>query len=105
MTLIARGELTRSVLPGDLVTVDGVFLPTPYTGFKAMKAGLIADTYLEAHRITKMKKTSNIVVSSDVREKLDALEADPDLYSKLARSIAPEIYGHEGERGKGHTSP
>ena len=31
MTCIARGSLCRKVAPGDIVTVTGIFLPTPYT--------------------------------------------------------------------------
>lgn len=56
MTVQIRGELTRLVGPGDLVEISGIFLPTPYTGFKAMRAGLVADTYLEAMSITQTKK-------------------------------------------------
>ena len=31
MTCIARGEMCRKASPGDIVTIAGVFLPTPYT--------------------------------------------------------------------------
>lgn len=49
MTVYANGECTRQALPGDQVTVTGIFLPTPYTGFKQIRVGLLADTYLQAH--------------------------------------------------------
>ena len=49
MTVYAMGETTRQALPGDHVTITGVFLPTPYTGFKQIRVGLLADTYLHAH--------------------------------------------------------
>jgi DNA replication licensing factor MCM7 len=52
MTIIARGEATRECIPGDICDVTGIFLPTPYTGFQAMRAGLTADTYLEAHHVS-----------------------------------------------------
>jgi hypothetical protein len=42
--------------PGDVVSVSGIFLPVPYTGFRAMRAGLVADTFLEATSIRQMKK-------------------------------------------------
>ena len=51
MSVVCRGEMSRQVGPGDLVTIAGVWQPTPYTGFQAIKAGLIADTYLEAHEV------------------------------------------------------
>lgn len=49
MTIHARGELTRLVLPGDHVSITGIYLPVVRTGFRQMAAGLLADTYLEAH--------------------------------------------------------
>lgn len=31
------GEVTRSIKPGDDVTITGIFLPEQYTGFRAMR--------------------------------------------------------------------
>ena len=56
MTVHFRGELTRKVAPGDVVELSGIFLPIPYTGFRAMRAGLVADTYLEAMSVSHFKK-------------------------------------------------
>lgn len=44
------------VAPGDVVELSGIFLPIPYTGFKAMRAGLVADTYLEVMSVSHFKK-------------------------------------------------
>lgn len=52
MTVVCRGETTRQVVPGDIITIAGIFLPTPFTGFQAIKAGLTADTFLEAHMVS-----------------------------------------------------
>ncbi|KAF9170967.1 Mcm2-7 hexameric complex component [Mortierella sp. AD010] len=41
------------------------------------------------------KQYSEMTISSDVQEELEEMAQDPDVYHKLARSIAPEIYGHE----------
>ena len=49
MTIHARGELTRLVLPGDHVSITGIYLPIVRTGFRQISQGLLADTYLEAH--------------------------------------------------------
>lgn len=50
MTVLCRGELTRQTLPGDHVAVTGIFLPVARAaGFAALTAGLLSDTYLEAH--------------------------------------------------------
>jgi DNA replicative helicase MCM subunit Mcm2 (Cdc46/Mcm family) len=55
LSIITRYEILQ-VAPGDVVEMSGIFLPMPYFGFRAMRAGLVADTYLEAMSITHFKK-------------------------------------------------
>ncbi|GLT43135.1 hypothetical protein SLA2020_171060 [Shorea laevis] len=96
MTVHLRGELTRKVAPGDVVELSGIFLPVPYTGFRALRAGLVADTYLEAMSVTHFKKKyEDYELGEEEEEQIARLAEDGDIYNKLARSLAPEIYGHE----------
>ncbi|KAL4783988.1 MCM2/3/5 family-domain-containing protein [Aspergillus varians] len=95
MTINCSGPLTRQLNPGDLVDVAGIFLPTPYTGFRAIRAGLLTDTYLEAQHITQHKKSYNdIGMDSRTLRKIEQCQNSGNMYEYLARSIAPEIYGH-----------
>ena len=50
ITVYSRGETTRQCIPGNHVSIDGVYLPIVRTGFQAIASGLLSDTYLEAHR-------------------------------------------------------
>lgn len=96
MTVHLYGTRTRSVNPGDVVHISGVFLPTPYTGFRAMRAGLLQDTFLEAMHVHQTKKQyAAMELTEEMEEKIRELQEDQNLYSRLANSIAPEIYGHE----------
>lgn len=96
MTVQCRGGLTRVCSPGDIVSIAGVFLPVRYSGFRAMKAGLIADTFLQAQHVFRHKKGyDEMEVSASMEAAVDEAAEDPEVFSKLARSIAPEIYGHE----------
>ncbi|THU44126.1 hypothetical protein C4D60_Mb02t04120 [Musa balbisiana] len=96
LTVHLRGELTRKVAPGDVVELSGIFLPIPYSGFRALRAGLVADTYLEAMSITHFKKKyEDYELKADEQEQIERLAEDGDIYNKLARSLAPEIFGHE----------
>lgn len=96
MTVHVNGNLTRLMNPGDIVHLGGIFLPIPYTGFQAIRAGLLTDTYLEAHYVNQLKKQYNeMEVTADMERKITELQRDPDLYVKLSQSIAPEIYGHQ----------
>lgn len=52
-----RGALTRTCKPGDAVSISGVFLPEPYTGYRAIRAGLLTSTYLEAMGVVQLKQS------------------------------------------------
>lgn len=95
LTIHCHGELVRSVNPGDVVDIAGIFLPTPYTGFKAIKAGLLTDTYLEAQHVRQHKKAyDDMVLAPTTIQRMTELERSGQLYEYLSRSIAPEIFGH-----------
>jgi DNA replication licensing factor MCM7 len=94
LRVLAHGGATRQCVPGDFVTITGVFLPAPYIGFRGMKAGLIHDTYIEAFKVVRMKKSyKETSISQEMVERIQKERASTDVYSRLAQSIAPEIYG------------
>jgi len=93
--VIMRGETTRKCAPGDVITLSGIFLPVPVTGFRGMRMGLTAETFIEAQIIAKDKKRSDEDgYSSAMKDEVIACDK-ADIYEKLSKSIAPEIYGHE----------
>ncbi|KAF5303013.1 hypothetical protein FQR65_LT08342 [Abscondita terminalis] len=95
ITLMCKGEITRKAQPGDHVEVTGICMPLLRTGYKQISGGLITDTYIEAHDVICTNKTmeDEILSASLTSEQLASLTED-DFYSKLAMSLAPEIYGH-----------
>ncbi|KAK7090570.1 DNA replication licensing factor mcm7-like [Littorina saxatilis] len=96
MTVMCRGEVTRLAQPGDHISIVGIFLPMLKQGFRQMTQGLMSDTILEAHRITKMNKTEDDELDTEGLTEAELRQvAEDDFYDKLASSIAPEIYGHE----------
>lgn len=95
LSVYCRGETTRRAQPGDHVAVGGVFLPLLSVGFRQLTQGLLSDTYLEAHSVNCLNQADeNELTEALTEEELSEL-ADEDLYSRMARSLAPEIYGHE----------
>jgi DNA replication licensing factor MCM7 len=95
LTIHCNGTLTRQINPGDVVDVAGIFLPTPYTGFRGIRAGLLTDTYLEAQHITHHKKAyQDLLMDTRIIRRIESYKASGHMYEYLARSIAPEIYGH-----------
>jgi hypothetical protein len=49
LTVLCRGETTRQALPGDHVSVSGVFLPLLRAGFRQIAQGLLSETFMDAH--------------------------------------------------------
>lgn len=95
LTIMCYGSAVRQISPGDIVDVSGIFLPTPYTGFKAMRAGLLTDTYVEAHHIVQHKKAyEEMIIDDKLLRRISSFSHTGTVYEMLARSIAPEIFGH-----------
>ncbi|KAL4437489.1 hypothetical protein ABPG77_003470 [Micractinium sp. CCAP 211/92] len=92
-----RGSLTRSLKAGDSVTLSGIFLPEPYTGARAMlRASLLTATYMEVMSVKQNKQSyQEMALSEEQRAAIEQMTEEGDIYSRLAGSIAPEIYGHE----------
>ncbi|XP_023933970.1 DNA replication licensing factor Mcm7 [Bicyclus anynana] len=95
LSVYCRGDTTRRAQPGDHVAITGVFLPLLNSGFRQMVQGLLSDTYLEAHGVTCLNQTDEGEMAEPLTEEELADLAEDDLYSRMARSLAPEIYGHE----------
>ncbi|PSN40226.1 DNA replication licensing factor Mcm7 [Blattella germanica] len=96
LTILCRGETTRQALPGDHVSVTGIFLPLLRSGFRQIAQGLLSETFLDAHRVVKLNKTEiDEAPAADLTEEEVRMFAGEDFYTLLATSLAPEIYGHE----------
>ncbi|KAG5440779.1 hypothetical protein PCK2_000215 [Pneumocystis canis] len=97
-TLIVHlyGSITRTMNPGDILDISGIFLPTPFLGFKAIRSGLLTDIYLECQYVTKLKKQYDVIENTpDMIKQIEKLRASGNAYELLSKSIAPEIYGHD----------
>lgn len=92
LTVYARGELTRLCSPGDQITVNGIFLPIPVDGMRAIKQGPVANVYVEALYLQRNKKRyEEYTIDDSVIE----IAKQKNCFSIFANSISPEIYGHE----------
>mmetsp|Transcript_17921 Transcript_17921/g.44314 ORF Transcript_17921/g.44314 Transcript_17921/m.44314 type:complete len:934 (-) Transcript_17921:3-2804(-) len=106
LSVFCRGELTRLANPGDVITVDGVFLPQKVTegGYRsARNAGLMATLFLEAQHVELHKKSFDESLMDQLSEtESEQLDRDIQMVATsedpigiLGASIAPEIFGHE----------
>ena len=105
MTIHCSGELTRLASPGDVVTIDGIFLPQKMGGDggwgRSNRSGLITMTFVDAQNVVVHKKSFDessalsqeeaAVLANEVR----SVAHGEDPLGALSGAIAPEIFGHD----------
>jgi len=96
INVVLSGDLTRQVLPGDAITLTGVFTPAPMSYQTKLQKGTVQEMYIEAHHVVKHKKGYNDTNEDpDIEEKVAQAVRQGNLYETASKSIAPEIFGHE----------
>lgn len=97
LTVYALGECVKQCSPGDQVTIHGIYLPTINNNSNFSGSKLIHNTFIEAFKIIKHKLSyKDTEISEDMISQIEMQKKrTPDIYSALAKSIAPEIYGME----------
>lgn len=95
VTIVALGGCVKQCSPGDIVTIHGIYLPQISTGQRYNKSRLVHETYIESFKITKHKLSYKDTSVSEEMIEYIRKQKYKDIYSTLAKSIAPEIYGME----------
>jgi len=91
-------DLVNTFFPGQRILMTGILRirPSVPTKGKGSASKLIYSKYLEVIHIQKVEKEfEEVDISPEDKKKIIALSKDPDIYSKIVRSIAPSIYGHD----------
>jgi DNA replication licensing factor MCM7 len=98
ISIMCFGKNVNEATAGDLISIAGIFLPNVITGpGKSFKSRLIHDTYIESFKIVKLKASQkdNYKMTDKENKLIDNLKSNhsADLYTSIAKSIAPDIYG------------
>ncbi|NOZ82816.1 MAG: minichromosome maintenance protein MCM [Euryarchaeota archaeon] len=94
IVVLLEDDLTGRLTPGDSVEVIGV-----------LRAGLkksggtksrVVEIFIEANNFNPVEiEFEEVQISKEDERKIVELAKDPEIYSKIVRSIAPHIYGYE----------
>jgi len=88
-------DLVDKVRPGDRVKIMGVFKSLPLRNAKG-KGSLIFRTFIDVNSIKSSdKEDKDFYPSEEELKQIKELAAEPYIQRKIARSIAPSIYGRE----------
>ncbi|PAA60677.1 hypothetical protein BOX15_Mlig033998g9 [Macrostomum lignano] len=102
LLVYAYGDLVDTVLPGDRVTITGIYRATPMRANPRQTSILsVFQTHIDVVHFEREKSGpddigdgSNCLTPARV-EQLRSLNQKADLYERLSAAIAPSIYEHE----------
>jgi DNA replication licensing factor MCM4 len=100
--LYACGDLVDTVQPGDRVTVTGIYRATPVrVNPKQRSVKAVYRTHVDVVHFRKVDskrlhdENKEFKFTPERIDELKALSRQPDIYARLAHSLAPSIYSHE----------
>ncbi len=92
---ILKHDLVDYVKPGDRVNVIGIFKSVLATSMRNQNSTLFK-TYIEVNYIDPEEKSDqDIDITKEEKEEILKLAKEPMIQKKIARSIAPTIYGRD----------
>lgn len=85
-------DITGTVAPGDRIVVNGILRSIQRNSYGSKST--IFDIYIECNSIEIAEKEfEEVNISEEDEKEILALSKDPNIYRKIAHSIAPTIYG------------
>lgn len=94
LDVILEKDLAGEVNPGDRVIINGIVRASP-RGVSGKKLRYM-DIMLEGNSIEVLQQEyEEFEITEEDKKKIIELSNDPDIFSKIVKSIAPAIYGHE----------
>ncbi|MFX1311380.1 MAG: minichromosome maintenance protein MCM, partial [Promethearchaeota archaeon] len=88
-------DLVDSVKPGDRVNIMGIFKSVLAQSTKSINSTLFR-TFINVNLIDPEDKSDDLIeLSKEDKKKIEDLSKEPMIQKKIARSIAPSIYGRD----------
>jgi len=94
--VLVENDLVDRVKPGDRIRVIGAYRALPNAHMAARRSNSVFSTILIANNIQLINKDIQgpHLTSQDIKN-IRALSKDPKIFTLLASSLAPSIYGHD----------
>mmetsp|Transcript_18446 Transcript_18446/g.50644 ORF Transcript_18446/g.50644 Transcript_18446/m.50644 type:complete len:796 (+) Transcript_18446:108-2495(+) len=93
---VLSADLCRQCSPGDAITLSGVYTPYELPYYVARQKGTSQEMFIDGHWIKKHKRGYNEQGTDDdeISRRVDEEWKKGNIYETVAKSIAPEIFGH-----------
>jgi replicative DNA helicase Mcm len=89
-------DLVNSVIPGDRVDITGILRIRPRRNAKGKEEKTVFTMMFDAIALKpRQKEFIEIEVTPEEEKQIKELAKDPHIFEKIAKSIAPSIYGYD----------
>ncbi|MEM3181345.1 MAG: minichromosome maintenance protein MCM [Candidatus Micrarchaeaceae archaeon] len=96
MEIWLQDDIVNTVLPGDRADIVGILRIRPRVTSRGKQEKSIFTMFLDAVSIRpKQKEFAELEITQEEENKIVELSKDPMIFDKLAKSIAPSIYGYD----------
>jgi replicative DNA helicase Mcm len=88
-------DMVNTITPGDRVDITGILRIRPRKTFRGKEEKTLFTMFFDALSIQqKQKEFAEIDISPEEEKMINEMAKDPRIFEKVARSIAPSIYGY-----------
>ena len=88
-------DMVNCAMPGERVDITGVLRIRPRRNSKGKTDNALFTMFLDATSlVTKQKEFSELEITPDEEKVIRELSKDPMIFDKIAKSLAPSIYGY-----------
>ncbi|MGC8538463.1 MAG: minichromosome maintenance protein MCM [Candidatus Micrarchaeia archaeon] len=96
LEVLLEDDLVNTILPGDRVEISGVLRIRPRRTMRGKEEKTLFTVYFEANSIIpKQKEFAELEISEEEEMEIKEMAKDPQIFEKIAKSIAPSIYGYD----------
>jgi replicative DNA helicase Mcm len=89
-------DMVNTVIPGDRIEITGILRIKPRKSSKGKEDKFLFTMFLDAVSLmAKQREFTEIEISREDEKTIKELGSDPKIFEKIAKSIAPSIYGYD----------
>ncbi|MDE1823282.1 MAG: minichromosome maintenance protein MCM [Candidatus Micrarchaeota archaeon] len=89
-------DLVNTTIPGDRIEITGILRIRPRRTFRGKEDKVLYTMFFDATSLkSKQKEFAEIEISPEEEKTIREMGKDPHIFEKIAKSIAPSIYGYD----------
>ena len=96
LEVLLDDDLVNTIIPGDRVDITGILRIRPRRTFRGKEDKVLFTPYFDALSLKpKQKEFAELEITGEEELTIREMSKDPLIFEKVAKSIAPSIYGHD----------